>query len=830
MPTLKIDNREIEVPAGTKVLEAAERLGIVIPRFCYHPALGSVGACRVCAVAFLEGPVKGLQMSCMVNAMDGMVVSTTDAEAMDFRKHVIEWLMLNHPHDCPVCDEGGHCLLQDLTVSGGHGLRRYQGAKRTHRDQYLGPLVQHEMNRCIQCYRCVRYYQKYAGYRDLGVMGIGTRVYFGRSKAGSLESPFSGNLIDICPTGVYTDKPSRFTGRRWDFQRAAAVCPHCSLGCNLVVSARYREIVRHEAQPNPDVNGHFICDRGRYGYPYANAADRPRRAMVKGEAVTTVEALAAAGRRLQEITARAGPQSVALVGTTRSSLETLAALKTLCRDKSWTGPVYQAENRKAVNLNAAVKHLTDDLAVSMGAVSVADAVVVIGADPLNEAPMLALSLRQAGQNGGCITVIDPRPIDLPLAFVHWPIHPRGLGGVLGRLIRAIQESRDFPPPAADQPGGAGEIEPADRSILELARKLMQSRRPVVVCGTDITAKPDIDLAAELARVLRRAGRDAKLFFLLEGPDAFGAGLLMEKPAGLEQVLDGIETGAIKALVVVENDLRADACRRERLAKALDRLELLIVWDRVASPVAERAHIFLPTQTAYEAGGRWINQEGRLQRSRPAFAGGEPIARTGDLGHPPRVFEKQIPGGAPEAAWRLAAHLAGKADLDDRAKAEDFLASALEMVDPGWRERGSGRIGLKSAEAAGVSPEPMAGSHGGEPTRDALTLLLVDRVFGTEPLSARSPVLAQVTPPAAAVMHPRTAADLGLGRGGELVIATESGRFGIAFGTDARMAPGVLVVPRDSTLAWQVLGGTRLVLDRSQVRAPGRDSGHESGIA
>ena len=159
MPRLTIDERPIEVPPGTKVIEAAARLGIMIPRFCYHPALGSVGACRMCAVAFQEGPVKGLQMSCMVDAADGMVVSTTDAEAVEFRRYVIEWLMLNHPHDCPVCDEGGHCLLQETTVSGGHGLRRYSGKKRTFPDQDLGPLVQHEMNRCIHCYRCTRFNQ-----------------------------------------------------------------------------------------------------------------------------------------------------------------------------------------------------------------------------------------------------------------------------------------------------------------------------------------------------------------------------------------------------------------------------------------------------------------------------------------------------------------------------------------------------------------------------------------------------------------------------------------------------------------------------------------------
>ncbi|MGC1402908.1 MAG: 2Fe-2S iron-sulfur cluster-binding protein, partial [Thermodesulfobacteriota bacterium] len=156
MPKLIIDNREIEVPKGTKVIEAAGKLGIVIPRFCFHPALGSLGACRMCAVMFLEGPIKGVEMSCMEEAKEGMVVSTTAPEAVDFRRQVIEWLMMNHPHDCPVCDEGGHCLLQDLTVAGGHGIRRYPGKKRTYNDQDLGVFIQHEMNRCIHCFRCRR--------------------------------------------------------------------------------------------------------------------------------------------------------------------------------------------------------------------------------------------------------------------------------------------------------------------------------------------------------------------------------------------------------------------------------------------------------------------------------------------------------------------------------------------------------------------------------------------------------------------------------------------------------------------------------------------------
>ena len=176
MPTLTIDNLSITVPEGTNVLQAAERLGIVIPHFCYHEALGSVGACRLCAMKFLDGPVKGIQMACMVEAKDGMVVSTLDSEAQEQRAHVIEWLMMNHPHDCPVCDEGGECQLQDMTVAGGHSIRRYRGKKRTYRNQYLGPLIEQEMNRCIQCYRCVRTYQDYCGGTDFGVLGSRQRL------------------------------------------------------------------------------------------------------------------------------------------------------------------------------------------------------------------------------------------------------------------------------------------------------------------------------------------------------------------------------------------------------------------------------------------------------------------------------------------------------------------------------------------------------------------------------------------------------------------------------------------------------------------------------
>ena len=567
MPTLTIDNRQVTVPEGTPVIDAAAALGIQIPRFCYHPALGAVGACRVCAVNVLKGPVQGLQMSCMIPARDDMVVSTTAAEAVDFRKQVIEWLMVNHPHDCPVCDEGGHCLLQDLTLSGGHGRRRYPGLKRTFPDQDLGPLIQHEMNRCIHCYRCARYYREFSGYGDLGVMGIGARVYYGRFEEGTLESPFAGNLIDICPTGVYTDKPSRYLGRRWDFERFAAVCIHCGLGCGMVASARYREVIRMEARWNPAVNGHFICDRGRYGFAYASDPDRPRQASVNGQAATREQAVSALKQILKGTAETHGPEAVALAGSSRCSLETLAALQQLGRQRALQGPVLGIEPVASVNAQAAAGLMSRLPTLSLADLAAADSVLVIGVDPVNEAPMLALSLRQAARQGGAVTVLDPRPVSLPLAFDHRAVSPVDMHGELIRLGELLKNMADKAPGTGDEPG-----------LERLVTLLRTSRRPAIVCATEMVPTGIPEQAARLVQALDDGQRKPGMFFVFQGANALGAACLGGAVGHWDTLLEQIESGTVRALVMVESDALNRCPDRQRLVRGLERLEKLVVLD------------------------------------------------------------------------------------------------------------------------------------------------------------------------------------------------------------------------------------------------------------
>src|SRR6185437_5232583 len=281
MAGIIVDDRPYQVDERENLLQACLSLGFNLPYFCWHPALGSVGACRQCAVKQFrnEQDRQGhLVMACMTPAADGTRISIEDPEAKTFRASVIEWMMANHPHDCPVCDEGGECHLQDMTVMTGHAYRRFRFNKRTFRNQDLGPFITHEMKRCIQCYRCVRLYRDYAGGRDFDAFGSRNHVYFGRHDDGTLENEFSGNLVEVCPTGVFDDKTlmPHYT-RKWDLQTAPSVCAHCSLGCNTIAGERYGTLRRILNRYHNEVNGYFLCDRGRFGYGFVNSEERIRR-------------------------------------------------------------------------------------------------------------------------------------------------------------------------------------------------------------------------------------------------------------------------------------------------------------------------------------------------------------------------------------------------------------------------------------------------------------------------------------------------------------------------------------------------------------------------
>jgi NADH-quinone oxidoreductase subunit G len=775
MPTLSIDNQTVTVPPGTNVLEAAKALGIVIPHFCYHEALGAVGACRLCAMTFLDGPVKGLQMACMVEAKDGMVVSTLEEKAQELRSHVVEWLMLHHPHDCPVCDEGGECQLQDMTVAGGHSIRRYRGRKRTYVNQNLGPFVEHEMNRCIQCYRCVRTYQDYCGGSDFGVLGSNQRIYFGRFRDGRLESPFSGNLVDVCPTGVFTDKTFRFKTRYWDIEEAPSVCPHCSLGCAVIPGARYRELQRVRSGVNRQVNGFFICDRGRFGYGHANAPERPRYPQVDGREASWATATAAARERLTGLAERYGEGAVALLGSPRASLEANALLQGWAADLGSDRLAFEAHPRRDRAARATAAGLGEH-ARSLEEIRQSDFVLLVGADPLAEGPLLALAVRQALRAGGQAAVLDPRPVQLPGAAAHLPLAPERLPAALDALVT----------------GDFATFDRQESICLEgVWAKLKGAKRPVLAGGADLLGPEGVEALLRTVGELSTAQRPCGAAVLLAGPNSFGGALLAGDGPDFDVLLDGILAGEIKALVCLETDPFRDHPDPARARTALSRLELLVVLDCVSSEAVQRADIFLPTTVPAEGAGTFVNFEGRLLPFASAFAPGVPIRETGGGDHPPRSFTGGTPGDQPHPAWTILAGLRDESPSLARIRREIEARdprcaglSALNPEDEGQRVTGSG------TPAGAPSPLPPHCEPGG-----TLRLLPVETLFGSELLSSLSPPLAAVTAEPHVLLHAEDAAGLGLSEGVRARLSTALGHFRVTVRTSDRMAKGVAILPR-----------------------------------
>lgn len=628
MATIYVDGRAYQVDPSHNLLQACLSAGLDIPYFCWHPALGSVGACRQCAVKQYSGPDDRdgrLVMSCMTAAADGTRISIADPESVAFRRSVIEWLMTNHPHDCPVCEEGGECHLQDMTLMSGHVYRRYRFGKRTHRNQYLGPFVKHEMNRCIACYRCVRFYRDYAGGRDLDVHAVHNAVYFGRHADGVLENEFSGNLVEVCPTGVFTDKTlsAEYT-RKWDMEGAPSVCVHCGVGCSTIANARYGALRRILNRYNGEVNGYFICDRGRFGYGFVNADARIRTPlMARGEAAEAVTGEAALAR----IGALLRPGDAIGIGSPRASLEANFALRALVGSERFHLGVSDLEYRLLATVLEILRAPPAPIA-SLRAAEGCDAVLVLGEDPSDTAPRLALALRQSVRHAAVAyaakqrvpwwqdaAVRDAGRDNVSPLLVATPLPTRlddvastrihGAPDDIARLGFAIAYALDQNAPAV--PGLAADVREQAEGI---ARTLAGASRPLVVAGTAAGSEAVLRAAAAVAQALRAATREARV--VLTVPECNSVGLALLGGAPLGAALDKLRSQAARTVVVLENDLyrRADQASVEA---ALDAAEHVIVLDSMLNETVRHAHVVLPAATFAEGDGTLVNNEGRAQR-------------------------------------------------------------------------------------------------------------------------------------------------------------------------------------------------------------------------
>ncbi|WP_458371033.1 NADH-quinone oxidoreductase subunit NuoG [Pseudomonas fluorescens] len=625
MATIHVDGKELEVDGADNLLQACLSLGLDIPYFCWHPALGSVGACRQCAVKQYtdENDTRGrIVMSCMTPATDGTWISIEDEESKAFRASVVEWLMTNHPHDCPVCEEGGHCHLQDMTVMTGHNERRYRFTKRTHQNQQLGPFISHEMNRCIACYRCVRFYKDYAGGTDLGVYGAHDNVYFGRVEDGTLESEFSGNLTEVCPTGVFTDKThSERYNRKWDMQFSPSICHGCSSGCNISPGERYGELRRIENRFNGSVNQYFLCDRGRFGYGYVNREDRPRQPLLaNGAKLSLDEALDKAADLLRG-------RNIVGIGSPRASLESNYALRELVGAEHFYSGIEAAELER---IRLVLQVLKDSpLPVpNMRDIEDHDAVFVLGEDLTQTAARMALSLRQSvkGKAEDMADAMRVQPwLDAAVKNIgQHALNPLFIASLAETKLDDIAEECVHAAPddlarigfavAHALDASAPAVEGLDAEALALAKRiadaLLAAKRPLIIAGTSLGSKALIEAAANIAKALKLREKNGSISLIV--PEANSLGLAMLGGESVDAALQAVIDGKADAIVVLENDLytRTD---KARVDAALTAAKVLIVADHQKTATSDRAHLVLPAASFAEGDGTLVSQEGRAQR-------------------------------------------------------------------------------------------------------------------------------------------------------------------------------------------------------------------------
>ena len=662
--TIFIDDVPYQLNPEDNLLAGVLSEKLNLPYFCWHPSMGSVGACRQCAVTQFqdEADQRGrIVMACITPVTDRMRISIKNKAAGEFREQVIAAMMTNHPHDCPVCAEGGECHLQDMTVMTGHSVREYQGTKRTFNNQYLGELVGHEMNRCITCYRCTRFYNDYAGGKDFGVYGSKNQVYFGRQTDGALESEFSGNLVEVCPTGVFTNKvfSSHYT-RKWDLQSAPSVCSHCSVGCNLSIGERYGSVRRVMNRYNPDINGYFLCDRGRYGIGFVNGEQRIRQtsgiAQQSPVALTKLDVAKAFSHFRQK-------QFIG-IGSARASLEANFYLKNIVGAENFS-PGYNDEEMKVAAQHTQL--LSVNKPPSLIEIEQSDFVFIIAEDISQTAPRMALSVRQALRNAANAKAAK---IGIP----SWQDSAvRNIGGKLLSPLFSLQSTTTKLDDVAEQAillsvtqisrclavleelVNHGNIELIsienivnEKSLLEVLNNLAEkdqltkleqsfiasvykslrsAKKPLFISGTSAVSA---ELLARLASVMTALKQQQEITvpqLIIVPPSSNSMGLLSIVDAqslSIEQVLAQLNepNKAYQGLILLEQELTTFS--NTEITKLRSLAKSLIVLDHSEHRLSTIADIVLPVAAVSEGDGHYVNYQGRAQKFVQAHAPVLPI--------------------------------------------------------------------------------------------------------------------------------------------------------------------------------------------------------------
>lgn len=657
MVELTVDGNKVEVPEGSMVMHAAQKVGLYVPHFCYHKKLSIAANCRMCLVEVEKAP-KALP-ACATPVTNGMVVHTCSEKARAAQKSVMEFLLINHPLDCPICDQGGECQLQDLAVGYGGSSSRYQEEKRVVFHKDLGPLVSaEEMSRCIHCTRCVRFGQEIAGVMELGMLGRGEHSEITTFVGRSIESELSGNMIDICPVGALTSKPFRYSARTWELARRRSVSPHDSLGANLVVQVKGDRVMRVVPFEDEAVNECWISDRDRFSYEGLNSDDRLSAPMIKGtdgkwQEASWADALQAVAQGLSRVRDSFGAGQIGALASEYATTEEYALLGRLVRSLGsenidfrlrQTDPAFDAALTGAPWLGMPIAEL-DNL----------DRVLVVGSFLRKDHPLMAQRLRQAAKRGTQILMVDSAADD-PLMPVtaRITVAPSELARALAEVAVALAQAKEQAVPAE-----FASVTPGENAKLIAASLASGANTAVLMGNLAVASARATTLAANGRAVADLSG--GKFGFLTSGGNTVGGYLAGAIPGKGGKTAAAMLAEPLKAYIVLHAEPLLDADNGQQAIAALRGAQFAVALTPYRSAAAEWADVMLPVSPFTETSGTFVNAQGLAQ----SFKG------------------TVTPFGQTRPGWKVlrvlgnVLHLAGFDDETSESVRDAVLASGVE---------------------------------------------------------------------------------------------------------------------------------------------------------
>jgi NADH-quinone oxidoreductase subunit G len=610
---LEIDGRTLEVPEGSTVMDAASRLGIYIPHFCYHRKLSIAANCRMCLVQVEKAP-KPLP-ACATPVMKGMKVWTHSDLAVDAQKGVMEFLLINHPLDCPICDQGGECQLQDLAVGYGASGSRYEEDKRVVVNKNLGPLISTDMTRCIHCTRCVRFGQEIAGVMELGMIGRGEHAEIITFVGKTVDSELSGNVIDLCPVGALTSKPFRYSARTWELTRRRSVSPHDGLGSNLIVQVKQNRVMRVLPRDNDAINECWLSDKDRFSYEGLNSEQRLARPMLKRDGVwQPVEwqvALDFVATRLKVIRDQHGAESIGALASPHQTLEELYLLQKLVRGLGCGNVDFRLRQAdfSADGQRAGVPWL----GMKLAELNDLERVLVIGSTLREEHPLIAHRLRQGTKKGLELSIVNPVDDDLLMPVAYKAIvAPHAMVETLAQIIKAASTATNAAVPASvrafvdrAQPGEVAQ---------NLARGFASGAKRAIFLGNLAQHHPHAATLHALAEALSDV-TGARFGFLSEAANSVGGYVAGAVPFGAPAGKNAARmvSEPLKAYLLLGLEPELDTWDPARTVAALKQAELVVVMSAFEpGPALEYAQVMLPIGPFTETAGTFINMEGTVQ--------------------------------------------------------------------------------------------------------------------------------------------------------------------------------------------------------------------------